>query len=76
MAKHVPQALAELRAQLGDPFVCGAAVWAVVAAVLDENDGGLRVAEHVIARVVDGTVETVAGGFEVGHRRVRAFEPL
>jgi alpha-D-ribose 1-methylphosphonate 5-triphosphate synthase subunit PhnG len=57
MAEYVAHLVAEAVAQIGDHFVCGAARGAVIAAVLDQSDRRLRVAQRVIEPAIHRRVE-------------------
>ncbi len=60
VAEDVAQAIAELIADLGDPFVRRTAIRAGVAAVFDKGDRRVVTAQNVIGRFVDGPIEPVA----------------
>ncbi len=59
MPEHVAQAIAELTADFRNALVSRAAMRAIVTAIFHERDRRIVWAEHMIPRVVHGTIETM-----------------
>ena len=59
MPEHIAQAVAKLIAHFGDALVGRAAMGTGIAAIFNQRDGSVGRPEHVIARLVDRTVQPI-----------------
>ena len=57
MPEHVPHAVPESVAQVGNDFMHGMTVTAGITAVLNQGDGSVDVAQDVIAPIVDRAIQ-------------------